>query len=327
MTMPRISVLMPVYNGMPYVREAIDSVRTQSCQDWELVISDNGSVDGTADYVRSVQDSRIRFYQQTDNLGVYGNLNFLIAHAESPIAKILCADDTLLSGALEKIAAFMEERPQCAVSRCWVVGDEKKYSTAGRHKIVSTLPIRLEPKAAVLTFATCGNLVGNLSQAACRPQLVIQAGGFNVEFPYAGDWEGWLRVINQSGLDLQNEELVYERTHPNQFRNLLNKQYESIPQLNQTINLLAGFVKPVDIPLLKRHWTIHFLSPRLSPFLRDIIAGRPRMALKLWRDLPLGISPLACIVAYPLWKLNLTPARATANELFKRISELNGGQA
>jgi glycosyltransferase involved in cell wall biosynthesis len=226
--MPRISVLMPVYNGMPYVREAIDSVRAQSCQDWELVISDNGSVDGTADYVRSVQDSRIRFYQQTDNLGVYGNLNFLIAQAKSSIAKILCADDTLLSGALEKIATFMEERPQCAVSRCWAVGDKKKYSVGGPNEIESTLPIRLEPNAAVLAYATCGNLVGNLSQAACRPQLIMQAGGFNAEFPYAGDREAWVRVCNQSGLDLQNEELVFERIHPNQFRNLLNKQYESI---------------------------------------------------------------------------------------------------
>lgn len=318
---------MPVYNGMPYVREAIDSVLTQRCQDWELVISDNGSVDSTADYVRSVQDSRVRFYQQTDNLGVYGNLNFLITHAESPIAKILCADDILLSGALEKIATFMEERPQCAVSRCWVAGDKKKYSAGAPNEIESTLPIRLEPNAAVLAYATCGNIVGNLSQAACRPQLIMQAGAFNVEFPYAGDREAWVRVCNQYGLDLQNEELVYERVHPNQFRNILNRQHESIPQLNQTIELLAGFVKPADIPLLKRHWTIHFLSPRLGPFLRDVLAGRPRKALKLWKNLPLGINPFACIAAYPLWKFQLRPARATVLELFKRIAELNGSQA
>jgi hypothetical protein len=186
------------------------------------------------------------------------------------------------------------------------------------------LPIRLEPNASVLAYATCGNIVGNLSQAACRPQLIMQAGAFNVEFPYAGDREAWVRVCNQSGLDLQNEELVYERIHPNQFRNILNQNYESIPQLNRTIELLASFVKPVDIPLLKRHWIIHFLSPRLGPFVRDIAAGRPRMALKLWKDLPLGISPWACIAAYPLWKFRLFPARATIHKLFKRIYDLNG---
>jgi len=154
--MTRISVLMPVYNGMPFIQEVIDSVRAQRCQDWELVISDNGTVDGTSDYIRSLRDSRIRFYQQSDNLGVYGNLNFLIARAGSSIAQILCADDTLLDGALEKIATFMEARPQYAVSRCWAVGDKKKYAVGGANEMESTLPIWLEPNTAVLAYATCG---------------------------------------------------------------------------------------------------------------------------------------------------------------------------
>ena len=77
--MPRISVLMPVYNGMPYIPDAVESVLAQDEQDWELVISDNGSTDSTRDYLRSLQDPRIRVHLQQANLGIFGNLNFLLA--------------------------------------------------------------------------------------------------------------------------------------------------------------------------------------------------------------------------------------------------------
>jgi glycosyltransferase involved in cell wall biosynthesis len=322
--MPRISVLMPVYNGMPFIREAIDSVRAQSCQDWELVISDNGSTDGTADYVRSVQDSRIRFYQQAADLGVYGNLNFLIAHAESPIAQILCADDTLLDGALEKIATFMEARPTCALSRCWTTGDAAFFGPDGPGHIQGSLPRSLNPAAAVLAYATFGNPVGNLSQAACRPQKIVEAGGFKAEYSYAGDREGWVRVIHRSGLELQNEELVFERTHPLQNRNLLNKKYQSFGQINRTIELMATLVDQPDLPLLRKHWAIHFFSPRSTAFVREILGGNLRLASSMWRGLPLGISAAVCMASYPLWKLNWPPASTTVHRLMKRINEING---
>jgi len=62
--MPRISVLMPVYNGMPYIPEAVESVLAQDEQDWELLISDDGSTDGTRDYLDTVRDSRIKVIHQ-----------------------------------------------------------------------------------------------------------------------------------------------------------------------------------------------------------------------------------------------------------------------
>jgi glycosyltransferase involved in cell wall biosynthesis len=49
--MPRISILMPVYNGMPYICEAVDSVFAQNIEDWEFLISDNGSTDGTLTFL------------------------------------------------------------------------------------------------------------------------------------------------------------------------------------------------------------------------------------------------------------------------------------
>jgi len=66
--MARITVLMPVYNGMPYIPQAVESVLSQSETDWELIISDNGSTDGTRDYLRTLTDPRIRVHYQDSNL-------------------------------------------------------------------------------------------------------------------------------------------------------------------------------------------------------------------------------------------------------------------
>ncbi|MGQ0700528.1 MAG: glycosyltransferase family 2 protein [Panacagrimonas sp.] len=323
-SVPRISVLMPVYNGMPHIREAIASVLAQDVQDWELVISDDGSKDGTRTYLESCQDPRIRVHNQAKNLGIFGNLNFLLEQARAPIAKILCQDDALLTGALERVARFMEERPGCAVSRCFASGDNQRFSPGGQHELEGALPIRLEPAASVLAFATFGNLVGNLCKAACRPGLVLEAGGFDQKYPYAGDYEGWARVARKFGLDLQNEELVFERRHELQNSNLLNLKNELYPQLNDLLARFVAEVRGEDLRVLKRHWTIHFFPQRMSRLVRKLAAGEIKQARLCLQNLPLGISVPSVFAAYPIWKFNLAPARATNRLLFARILELNG---
>lgn len=325
--MPRITVLMPVYNGMPYIPEAVESVLAQDEQDWELVISDNGSTDATRAYLSTLQDPRIRIHLQQDNLGIFGNLNFLLAQAQASIAKILCADDKLLPGALARIASYMEERPWCAVSRCLAVGNKQRYQHDQRWQLEGELPVRIYPAASWLVFATFGNIVGNLSKAACRPQLVLAEGGFDQHFPYAGDYECWMRVAAKHGIALQNEELVFERSHAAQNSKLLNCRNELFPQLTKLIEMMATKVPAADMALLKHRWTIHFIAPRLPKLARQAMSGKFGLAGFGLSNLPVGIAPLEVILAYPIFKLNLPPVRLTTRQLFDRILEVNEGQA
>lgn len=322
--MPRISVLMPCYNGMPYIVEAVESVLKQDEQDWELIISDNGSSDGTREYLAGLTDPRIVVYLQPDNLGVYGNLNFLLTKARCEIAKLLCADDALLPNSLDRGARLMEDNRECAVARCLSTGSAPPKRASPSSRFEEQLPVSLSPKAAVLAFACFGNLVGNLSRALCRPKRVIDAGGFNRSMTYAGDTEGWVRVARSYGIELQNEALVFERTHPMQGRVLLTQNaYVNYSQTNDVVSLLASLVDPADLPLLKEHWTIHFFAPRTSSTIRELLRGNIAKARSIWRDLPLGLSPLRCIAAYPAWRFDLASAQHTADRLLDRIIELN----
>ena len=71
-TAPRLSIGLPVYNGENYLAESIDALLGQSYEDFELIISDNASTDGTADICRRYgkQDSRVRYFRQPRNIGL-----------------------------------------------------------------------------------------------------------------------------------------------------------------------------------------------------------------------------------------------------------------
>ena len=72
--MPKVTVLMPTYNVAPYVKEAVESVLRQTYHDFELLVIDDCSTDGTLDVVRSIKDERIRVVRNDSNLGLADNL-------------------------------------------------------------------------------------------------------------------------------------------------------------------------------------------------------------------------------------------------------------
>lgn len=94
--MPAIAVVMPAYNRADSIGRAIDSVLAQDFADFELVIVDDGSVDGTADVINAVPDPRVRCLRQLRNLGGNAARNRGIRECESPLVCFLDSDDQFL---------------------------------------------------------------------------------------------------------------------------------------------------------------------------------------------------------------------------------------
>lgn len=106
---PRVSVVMCAYNGIGVIERAVGDIRAQRFVDWELVISDDGSVDGTRDYLAGLNDQRIRVILQDRNLGYVRNKNKAIAAARGYYVTQQDQDDrthperlSLMVGALER---------------------------------------------------------------------------------------------------------------------------------------------------------------------------------------------------------------------------------
>jgi glycosyltransferase involved in cell wall biosynthesis len=104
---PAVSVCIPTYNGERFIGPAIESVLTQTFADFELIIVDDASTDGTVARIEQFKDSRIRLVRNTKNLGLAGNWNAAVEACSAPLVKLLCHDDLLYRDCLaEQMKAF-----------------------------------------------------------------------------------------------------------------------------------------------------------------------------------------------------------------------------
>lgn len=110
---PKISIGMPVYNGRDLIRDAIDSVLSQTYSNFELIISDNASTDGTDEICLEYEkrDSRIRFIKQDNNCGGEGNFRIVLGEAVGEYFKWMAHDDYIDPGFLEKIVSYLDKNP------------------------------------------------------------------------------------------------------------------------------------------------------------------------------------------------------------------------
>lgn len=111
---PVVSVVLPVYNGKAYLKEAIDSVLNQSFGNFELIIIDDGSTDDSADLIRAYDDPRIRFYRQ-ENKGLAATLNRGIALAKGEFIARQDQDDICLPARFEKQMDWFDKHPEAGM--------------------------------------------------------------------------------------------------------------------------------------------------------------------------------------------------------------------
>lgn len=114
-SMPAISVLMPVYNAAPFLREAVDSILSQNMKDFEFIIIDDGSTDGSPDIIRGYADPRIRFVSNEANIGLAKSLNKGVQLCQGRYIARMDADDVADIRRLHVQFEFMESNPLCVV--------------------------------------------------------------------------------------------------------------------------------------------------------------------------------------------------------------------
>ena len=113
---PIISVLMPAYNAAEYIREAIDSILTQTFTDFEFIIINDGSTDSTEDIILSYSDKRIKYYANECNLGIVKTLNRGIDLSNGRYIARMDADDVSMPDRLEKQVHLLDVNPQIVAS-------------------------------------------------------------------------------------------------------------------------------------------------------------------------------------------------------------------
>lgn len=123
---PLVSVILPVYNGQAFLREAINSILSQTYSNYELIIINDGSIDRSASIVEQFHDTRIRFYGQ-NNMGLSATLNRAIDIANGIYIARQDQDDFSYPSRFEKQVNFLETHPNCGMVGTWAeIWKEKK---------------------------------------------------------------------------------------------------------------------------------------------------------------------------------------------------------
>lgn len=219
---PKVSVLIPTYNYGRYLGEAIESVLNQTFVDYELIIVDNCSTDGTPvimeDYCR--RDGRIRYYRNASNIGMYRNYNQALMHARGEYIKFLNADDTFEPTLLEKFVHILE-----TYTNVVLVTSHRQYF--GSRDDVLTTPFNglVDAKTAILSSLERGNWIGEPTTVMLRRDN-MNLGLFDISFLMFADQDMWLRQLRTGDMYVVAETLSYFRIHEDQGTVYLNDDRE-----------------------------------------------------------------------------------------------------
>lgn len=207
MPAPEVSVVIPAFNAEKTIGETLASVLGQTFEDWELVVVDDGSRDGTAAVVHAIDDERIKLVSIA-NGGVARARNRGIADARGEMVALLDADDVWLPTKLERQVALMKTRPDlgmCFTAATRVSSDTGRTSEMPARDYADFCEALL--LYSVIVPAACSSIVA-------RRRLVIQAGGFDPAFSQTADWDFCLRMSRLTPFASVPEALVRYRTHP-----------------------------------------------------------------------------------------------------------------
>jgi hypothetical protein len=243
--MPLISVIMAVYNGERYLREAVDSVLGQTWTDLELIVIDDGSTDGTAAMLAGYADSRIRVSRNPANLGLTQSLNRGLSLAGGEFVARLDADDISLPPRLERQVAFLREHPEVVMVGSdvgWISADGADLGIHSRQPYSD---------AAIRWVMLLQNAFWHSSVMLRRRALTEGGLAYDETLRYAQDYDLWSRVLRYGqGANLADE-LVQMRNHAGQITQTRYEEQQATADGTAAANLAAAGL-PFDLGEIRR---------------------------------------------------------------------------
>ncbi len=283
----RLSILIPTYNRKEYLVEALASALRELPSEAEIIVSDNNSSDGTREFLATHPDkNKFKVLIQEKNLGMIGNWNALMAGAKGNCIKILCDDDILLPGSLQRELALLEKNNSLALVASEIIEFESVVPDVAEGSVCE--PRIFTSQQAQQRMLLKENIFGSPSAVMIRKKMHSQ---FSSTFLYAADWNAWIEILrNGSGALILIPGCAF-RLHA---ENLTKKYLESGEDLLEVLLLR----KKIILWLRSNKQSNIFLEAFYSlvvpyrlgrRFLRLALQGRPVAACKLTKHIFLNL--------------------------------------
>lgn len=212
---PKLSIILPVFNGERYLQRSIDSVLSQSHGDFELIIWNDASIDTSSQIIQSYEDKRIRVFQNELNQGLFRTLNLAIDRAKSDWVKIWSQDDLMREDCLAVKMKLCKQFPEVGMGFCSYDVIDKSGTVIFQVK-PSPDPIMFFSESLAQLFFYRGCMPGNISTVIIRKAALNDVGRFNINMQIAGDFEMWVRISKKYPLYYLEEPLIQVRSHAGQ---------------------------------------------------------------------------------------------------------------
>jgi len=221
---PSVSVVIPAYNRVGTIGLAVESVLRQTWRDFELIVVDDGSTDGTRDAVRAIDDPRLRLVETPHNMGASTARNLGIDAARGEWVAFQDSDDEWLPLKLEKqMARLLAPGAGYVAAYCGMIVLGRMgiaYGTGpgtAQHR-VTTRYIPAQDEAEIegdLVLPLLRRSLISTQTLVARRDLLIEIGGFDPELRSLIDWDCVLRLAPRGPIACVDEPLVLQRFSPN----------------------------------------------------------------------------------------------------------------
>ena len=317
MQIPTVSVCMPIRNGLPFLKAAVESALAQDYPNFDIVISLDPSTDGSDGYVRSLRSDRIRVVENLQP-GLFSNLNNAIRQAQGDVVQVFCQDDVMQRGFLtNQVHELLENATASMVigRPTTIFEDDTIGSMLTGSDEAGATPHHL----AMWRAAHYGSIAPNISCVMFRREAIERVGGFDESYRYAGDIEFYLRIAQIGDIRNSAESHLFVRSHREQTS---RESAASLGYLAEEERLYNGFWKSYlqhdDFEQIMRFRSKGRGSIHLRNAIKSLLAGKVGLAVAISRAVRRGYRFPIAIGTIFANRLALQPT--IAPEAFRRYS-------
>lgn len=241
---PQVSVIIPTYNRLDFLRMAVDSVFKQTLRDWELIVVDDASTDDTAAFLKG--NTRLSLIRLEENKGVSYARNRGIEQARGSLICFLDSDDQWLPEKLAKQVSWMEQHPECPASytdEIWIRNG------------VRVNPMNKHRKYSGQVFRNCLPLcIISPSSIMMRSEVLENIGLFDESLPACEDYDLWLRLTLRHSVHFIEEKLIVKTGgHSDQ----LSRKYFGMDRFR--VHAMEKILKEPEISSEEKTWVLETL--------------------------------------------------------------------
>lgn len=291
MSVPKITVILPVYNGIDYLKESVESVLAQSFTDFEFLILDDCSTDGSWDYLCTIKDPRVQLFQNEKNRGLFYNLNFLSKKSDAPLVKLWSQDDYMTPAALDEVVKVYDKNPELGFiySAVKIIDENSKVTLEAKEDIT---PAIVDKETHARICFRWGSIAGNIANVTIANNAFKKVGYFDESMTICGDFDMWVRIGEYFNIGFINNPIVYLRSHSKQLSRqevyYIKHVEEDIVVYNKLFAYISQDLRKEGVKEMRESKLVFYYTLMVHAFFKNgIKAGR-----KFWTAIRKIDSPI-----------------------------------